>query len=233
VAVIEKVQAILNENEVVGLIIAEIKQISPEIYRQAGPGRPGPNTRYVRQQGGRFDLIYELDTVALAAESLTDGIFPLVTNQTVIKEGETKKTGLTEGEVLLAYKAQPLIEKRFAQLKTDYEVAPVYLKEPSRIEAFLTIYFFALLVQALIERETRMAMQRGGAQALALYPEHRDCKAPSARRVLDLFDNIQRHELVAPGEASPVVLTTKLSPLQERVLKLLEVPMNAYRSAPT
>jgi hypothetical protein len=95
------------------------------------------------------------------------------------------------------------------------------------------IYFFALLVQALIERETRMAMQRGGAQALALYPEHRDCKAPSARRVLDLFDNIQRHELVAPGEASPVVLTTKLSPLQERVLKLLEVPMNAYRSAPT
>ncbi len=31
-------------------------------------------------------------------------------------------------ELLFAYKRQPTIEKRFTQLKTDFAVAPVYLK---------------------------------------------------------------------------------------------------------
>jgi transposase len=31
--------------------------------------------------------------------------------------------------VLRAYKRQPIIEKRFCQLKTDFAVAPVYLKD--------------------------------------------------------------------------------------------------------
>jgi transposase len=230
VAVIEKVEAILSAHEAAGLLAVEVKQVSPEIYHQAGPGRPGPKTRYRREQGGRFDLIYEIDTVKLAAESLTDGIFPLVTNQSVIKESETKETGLTEKEVLLAYKRQPLIEKRFAQLKTDYEVAPVYLKEVGRIEAFFTVYFLALLVQALIEREARSAMRRDDIESLPLYPEDRDCKAPSARRILDVFDNVQRHELVAKGEVSPVVLTTELSPLQKKILNLFEVSTAAYGS---
>ncbi len=220
VVVLEKTEAILKANEAVGLILVEIKQVSPEIFRQAGPGRPGPNTQYQREQGGRFDLTYEIDTVRVAAESLTDGIFPLVSND----------TKLSAKELLLAYKKQPIIEKRFEQLKTDYEVAPVYLKSVARIEAFLTVYFLALLVQALIERGTRTGMRRAEAESMALYPEDRDCKAPSARRILDAFDNIQRHELIAKENADPVVLTTQLSPLQVKILKLLEVPMTAYRS---
>ena len=65
----------------------------------------------------------ELDHAALATEHLGDGVFSLITND----------RSLTEQELLLAYKGQPVIEKRFAQLKTDFAVAPVYLKEVSRI----------------------------------------------------------------------------------------------------
>ena len=40
-------------------------------------------------------------------------------------------------------------------------VAPVFLKEVSRIQALLIcVYFFALLVESLVERELRRAMQR-------------------------------------------------------------------------
>ena len=46
-------------------------------------------------------------------------------------------------DLLLAYKQQPMIEKRFPQLKTDFVVAPVFLKEVSRIQALLCVYFFA------------------------------------------------------------------------------------------
>ena len=103
-------------------------------------------------------------------------------------------------ELLLAYKQQPMIETRFAQLKTDFVVAPVFLKEVSRIQALLCVYFFALLVESLLERELRRAMEREGIESLPLYPEGRACRRPTARRVIDLFEDVQRHELTAEGQ---------------------------------
>ena len=108
----------------------------------------------------------------MAAESVTDGIFPLVTN---VPE-------LSELELLHAYKRQPVIEKRFSQLKTDFEVAPVYLKAVHRIQSLLCVYFFALLVEALLERQLRQAMQQNEIEALPMYPEGRPCRCPPAHR---------------------------------------------------
>src|SRR5260221_10075613 len=42
-----------------------------------------------------------------------------------------------------AFKGQPTIEKRFEQIKTVHEIAPVFLKNPGRIEALFTLYFLA------------------------------------------------------------------------------------------
>ena len=58
-----------------------------------------------------------------------------------------------------------MIEKRFEQVKTVHEIAPVFLKNEGRIEALFTLYAIALLVQALIERELRQAMAREGVEA--------------------------------------------------------------------
>ena len=122
--------------------------------------------------------------------------------------------------MLLAYKGQPALERRFAQLKTDFEVAPVYLQEVSRIGALLCVYFFVLLVEALLERELRRAMARSELESLPLYPEGRACRRPTARRVIDLFQEVQSHELMATGQP-PVSFTTELTPLQRKVLRLL------------
>src|SRR3954471_200718 len=107
----------------------------------------------------------------LTEEATCDGIFPLITNE----------RSLSELQLLLAYKQQPAIERRFAQLKTDFVVAPVYLKETSRIQALLCVYFLVLLVEALLERELRRAMERAGIEGLPLYPEGRGWPAPHGR----------------------------------------------------
>jgi transposase len=86
----------------------------------------------------------------LAAEVACDGYLPLITNE----------PSVTERDLLLAYKGQPALERRLAQLKTDFEVAPVYLQEVSRIAALLCVYFFVLLAEALLERELRRSMAR-------------------------------------------------------------------------
>jgi transposase len=149
--------------------------------------------------------------VQLAAETSGDGVFPLITND----------DSLSELEMLLAYKSQPSLEKRFSHLKTDFEVAPVYLKEVSRIQALLCVYFLALLTESLLERELRRAMDRDAIESLPLYPEGRKCRRPTARRVIDLFEDMQRHSLRAGRSRPSVVFTTELSRLQRRLLRLL------------
>ena len=213
------VEEILKSREVKDWITVAIEERVQERYRQAERGRPTKDTRYVKKISTRFDLSYQIDHARIAEDQRCDGVFPLVTN--VLE--------LSEKELLLVYKRQPVIEKRFSQLKTDFRVAPVYLKDVSRIQALLCVYFLVLLVEALLERELRQAMEREGLESLPLYPEDRPCRRPTARRVIDLFDDIHRHTLHSDDEA-PTVFVTELSALQRRILKLLGVPATKYRA---
>jgi transposase len=144
-------------------------------------------------------------------------MYPLITNDRM----------LTPLQVLEAHKGQPRLEKRFEQLKTVHEIAPVFLKNPTRIEAFFTVYFLALLIQALIERELRQTMKRERLKALPLYPEERRCAHPTTEQVLRLFSHAERHVLIRSGRTVQV-FETDFTPLQRHVLELLGVPDTAF-----
>jgi transposase len=209
--VVEAAEAILQEFNVGAWIAVEVTERGTPKFRQEKRGRPGKGTRYVKEEGGvRFELTHRVDLDRLTEDAKCDGIFPMITNE----------QSLSELQLLLAYKQQPAIERRFEQMKTDFVVAPVYLKETSRIQALLCVYFIVLLVEALLERELRRAMERAGVESLPLYPEGRGCRRPTARRVIDLFEDVQRHDLIAP-EQPPVTFATELTRLQRKVLRLL------------
>jgi hypothetical protein len=157
----------------------------------------------------RFTVWATTRTDLVEQDARTDGMFPLLTN-----------TDLTPAQVLDAYKAQPRLEKRFEQLKSVEAVAPVWLKKAPRIEALLFLYFLSVLVQALLERELRQAMVAAGIDHLPLYPEERECRAPSAERVLEVFASLQRHDLWAGGRRVQT-FQPQLDPLQERIVTLL------------
>jgi transposase len=213
----QAVQEILKTCDVESLLSVDIHEQEKATYRQARRGRPNKKTKYVKEVKKRFDLSWMFDPVRIAEEEACDGIFPLISNV----------TDMTAEALLRAYKRQPIIEKRFSHLKTDFSVAPVYLKSVSRIQALLGVYFFVLVVQALLEREVRQAMAREKVKSLPLYPEGRDCRRPTTRKVLDLFAGVQRHELSISGQETEVMLT-QLSPLQKRILKLLGISPNGY-----
>ncbi len=84
----------------------------------------------------------------------------------------------------------------------------------------LCVYFLVLLAESLLERELRRAMDREAIESLPLYPEGRKCRHPTARRLIDLFEDVQRHSLQV-GRRPPVVFMTQLNRLQRRVLRLL------------
>jgi transposase len=205
-------------SEATELVNVEIRPEEREVFIQETPGRPGPNTRYRKERKLRFDIVFDTNHQKVEEAEKQDGVFPLVTNDRV----------LSEAEVLATYKRQAQIEKRFSQLKTQFEVAPVFLKSVQRVVALLTIYYLALLVQALLEREIRLAMAKERVESLPLYHEERNCKAPTTRRIIDLFENIQRHELLSSRSSSPLTFATELSELQQQVLHLLRVPESDY-----
>src|SRR3990172_6279620 len=194
-----------------------VEELREDQFRQARRGRPGPHTPYVHRERRRFRLHWQPDADHIDYDAHTDGMFPLISN------GEK----LSGAELLVKYKYQPQLEKRHEQLKTVHAVAPVLLKSVARIEALLFVYFLALLLDALIEREMRRAMQAARIHSLPLYPETRLCRAPTTDRLLDLFHDLQRHDLYA-GPRCMQVFHPQLSNLQMQILNLLGVPDSAY-----
>ena len=204
----------LQDDTIVSVAIVSLEEAT---YRQATKGRPTKNTKYVKEVQERFDISWSIQHDRLTELEATDGIFPLITNV----------PDMTPEEVLRAYKRQPLIEKRFSQFKTDFAVAPIYLKSVTRIQGLMAIYFLALIVQALLERELRQAMAKAELESLPLYPEGRVCRRPTARKIIDLFDNIERHELQQAGQ-EPETFVTELTPLQKQILRLLGMSPKNY-----
>ena len=187
------------------------------LFRQARRGRPGPETAYHKITKRRFDIEWSTDEGAIAYDHKSDGMYPLMTND----------RKLSSAEVLQAHKGQPMIEKRFEQVKTVHEIAPVFLKNEGRIEALFTLYFLALLVQALIERELRLAMKREHIEELPLYPEQRECERPTTEQILRLFSLAARHRL-SQGARTCQVFDVEFTTLQRHLLALLGVPEQAF-----
>jgi len=212
----QAVVRILEASEVAAWLRVTITEQGRDTYRQARPGRPTKHTPYRKESRPAYSLGWELDQPLLTEAEREDGVFPLLTNDRTFDAEQ----------VLRAYKRQPLIEKRFSQFKTDFAVAPVYLKNVARIQGLLAVYFLVLLVQTLLERELRRAMARSNVPSLPLYPEGRACTRPTAQKIIELFEPIQRHVVLRASDSAsdqdePLVLITTLTPLQRKIVQLL------------
>ena len=215
----KRVEKIREDLKVARYLRVQVTQEEVHRFRQSRPGRPGPATLYRRHTRRRWRLHWKLDEDALAYDRKSDGMYPLLTND----------RKLSPRQVLEAHKCQPNIEKRFEQAKTVHQIAPVLLKNEGRVEALFFLYFLALLVQALLERELRRAMKAAGIRELPLYPEERRSRQPAAQQVLRLFSLAERHVLLHEHRVIQV-FEPELTELQRRVLDLLAVPVAAYRA---
>jgi transposase len=213
-----QIRTILEKHHVARYLKVRRTVCEEHEYRQTRRGRPGPETAYRKITKRRFGIEWSTDEQTIANDHCSDGMYPLVTND----------RNLSPAQVLEAHKGQPMIEKRFEQVKTVHEIAPVFLKDEGRIEAFFTLYFLALLVQALIERELRLAMKRENIDELPLYPEQRQCARPTTEQILRLFSLAERHRLI-DGAHTVQVFDVPLTELQRQLLGLLGVPEDAFR----
>jgi transposase len=192
-----------------------------ENFRQAKRGRPGPNTAYIKITRTTLRIRFDVDEAQVTHDAASDGMWPLITND----------RQMSPAELFAAYRWQPNLEKRHAQLKGTQLVAPMWLRDPARIEGLLTCHFIAMLISSLIERTIRHAMTDAGLDELSLYPEDRGCTAPTTARILEIFTGVARHELTAPDGTILRTFHPELTDLQRQVLDLLDIPTTVYSPA--
>lgn len=71
-------------------------------------------------------------------------------------------------------------------------------------------------------------MADASTKTIPLYPEDRDCSAPSAARTLEIFNGLSRHHLHRHGTQLQV-FDPDLTTLQHQVLRLLGIPTAVYQ----
>lgn len=197
-------------------IDVKIRQKTQVVIRHLKRGRPSDKDPVEKISYPVFTLEFMRNKEGIRRESRPDGVFPLLTNLTTA----WKK------EVLLIYKYQPYLEKRFSQIKTEHEIAPVYLKKPKRVAGLIHAHFIAIAVSSLIERQVRKSMVKEKIAELPLFPEGRTTKMPTAMRILEAFSDLCWYEF--DGTKEQAVFPIKLSALQKQLLRLLDLPENFF-----
>lgn len=185
-------------------------------FIQRTRGKPSDQTNYRRVVKSIPVISASQDQAAVAAAKTMDGAFPYVTN-----------TDLSALETLKKYKYQPRLEKRHFLGKSVLEIAPVFLKKNTRIEALMFVCFIAQLVAALMERTIRENMSRRQIKAIPILPEGRYSKTPSFAQVLDTFAARAKHELYEKNELIKVFVDP-LTDIQKTVLDLLNIDPTVY-----
>lgn len=183
---------------------------------KATPGRPGKNTLYKKQTRITYHIDWKRNEDAIAKESRTDGLFPLVDN-----------TEMEPLEVLHTYKNQPFLEKRFFTSKSVLDVMPVFLKKPSRIEAIIFLYFLALMLVSLIERNTRAEMEKKNIKALPILPTAKKTKAPTWSNIKYFFRSIHLSIIISDNKVVHHAVKG-ITSMHEQLLRLLAVPIEIY-----
>ena len=190
-----------------------IDQRIPSTKRKPG----GPAYKY--KWSFNYGLEWELNPQAINEAAKTDGLFPLITNH----------HELEAAEVLRMYKRQSFLEKRMYTKKSILDVAPVFLKDVKRIEAVMLLYFIALMIVSLIERNIRMNMEKKKIEKLPILPQGMNTDKPTWNNIRYFFRNI--HLAVILKDKVSIQSTVQgLSELHQLMCGLMEVPISVYEN---
>ena len=160
---------------------------------------------------------WSTDEQAIAYDRRSDGMYPLMTND----------RKLSAAQVLQAHKGQPMIEKRFEQIKTVHQIAPVFLRTRVASRHCSPCTRSHCWCRPSSSASCARPWRTKPSRKLPIYPEQRQCAHPTTEQVLRLFSLAERHQLRQHGRTVQAFNLT-LTDLQRKVLALLGVPASTF-----
>jgi len=198
-------------------LTVEIKAEEITERKQVTPGRSSENTQYKEDKKTIYSLDWHRNEIVIEQELRADGMFPLITNDKHINAVDALQT----------YKQQPFLEKRFQTKKSILKVAPVFLNKNERIEAMVFLYFIALMLVSLIERNIRQQMKENDIESLPILPTGLKTKTPTWNNIRYYFRSIYL-SIIIDGEKTISTTIKGVTKLHKQLLELLKVPVSKY-----
>ena len=221
---IEAVETIIRTHRVEGLLAYSFQQEIEEQTKFVGRGRPAANRpqRLVKQIRYQITSLERRET-AIDALKQTLGWRCYATN--------TLPQALTLHEAVLVYRDEWSIERNFHRLKgAPLSLNPMFVKRDDQIIGLTHLLTIAVRLLTLIEFVVRRALAHNQEQLVGLHAENpkKASATPTTERLLHAFSNITLTIIVFPDRI--VRHVTTLTSLQVRILELLGLSPNIYRS---
>jgi transposase len=217
-----RAEKILKNRKVEDCITVQVEETVTHQKKYLGRGRSGPNRPSRLVEKRELHLHFHRNETVIEQELQLAGWRIYVTN--------TQESKLSLNDSVRYYRSEWLVERGFHRFKNGALPAlPIYLQLPERIKGLMLLLMVALQALTLLEYVVRRALAVKGEKLAGLVPGNPKMTTarPTAERILSQFDNL--HLLVK--ETSKCVsglLVEQLSPLQHRILDLLDLNTTTY-----
>jgi transposase len=193
-------------------------------YEDLGHERPvrryGQRPATVRvERDIRVTAVVDQEAVATAVQQLGWRVY--ATNQCADR--------LTLAQAVLAYRSEYLIERGFSRLKGQpLSLTPMYLEREDHVTGLIRLLSVGLRVLTLLEFVVRRRLTAEGVALAGVYTGNptRATIQPTAERLLETFQEVTL-TVIQEGRDKRWHLTP-LSPVQQRILALLDFPLDVY-----
>jgi transposase len=218
------VQALLTEQNALGLLTVTWERQETVREHYVGPGRGGPNRRKTTQRSVRYQITsVRRDDAAIERLVARMGWQTQVTN--------VAATRLSLGECVLGYRAGTCVERAFHQLKDQpLGIRPLFVHRDDQVRGLTHLLTLALRVLTLFEVLVRRGQEQDGEDLAGLYPGQpkRTTDRPTAKRVLEAIAGAEMTLTRVGSDEGCRWHLTALPVLVKRVLGYLGLSNEVY-----
>jgi transposase len=221
-ALVTAAQAIVQKHRVEGLLAYTFERQVEQRVSYVGRGRGSDQRPQRVVERVRYQITtVTRDEVAIATLQQTFGWRAYVT--------DVPAAQLSLTDAVLTYREEWQIERGFHRLKgAPLSIAPLFVKRDDQVVGLTNLLSIAVRWLTLIEFVVRRALKREQAKLVGLHPENpkKATDTPTTERLLQAFANITLTIIQFPDRV--VQHVTPLTPLQVRILQLLDLSPDIY-----
>lgn len=213
---------VLERYRVKELLTVEITETSTFQKRYLRSGRPRSDAPYEIVEQHHVKLHVKRNPAVITEQMRLAGWRIYVTNVTALR--------MSQEQALVYYRDEWIAERGYHRFKRgSLPVLPIFLRITERIKGLLLLMMVALQALTLLEFVTQRQLAARKESVAGLVPGNPRMKTarPSAERILTQFHNLHLFVKETHTEVSGH-LVEFLTPLQRRLLELLDIPETIY-----
>lgn len=217
-----RLNKILEEQGVSEFLKVHVQETTRATKHYLRPGRPTAQTPYRWEAESELSCRIERQVAAIAAHQHRMGWRIYVSN--------ADQRRMTLQNSMEYYRDEYTVERGFHRFKEGaLPILPLFVRIDERIKGLVFILFMCLQVLTLIDFVARRELEKTGEKLAGLVPGNPKMATarPTAERLLQAFKGLHL-SVEKRGDIIVGHIVEKLSPLQEKILSLLQIPKEIY-----